>query len=474
MLLNLKNNKYFWTNSNVLEFNVFQATDILSITFWSFIIVVYINITYGNNKHKPHYKYFIPNMIYKFVFGLAFASIYIFYYKGGDTVWYWDGSVKLVNLLLKDPLLYVDIIARDPTGEMYYNYFDANTGYPPSWIYRENDSFYVCKLLSPFAVVALKSYFGITILFAFMASMASWKLFELILEQNFTSMGFAALAILFIPSVNFWGTGIMKDTIVTSCLFFIIYYVNKVFVAKDTKQRLWNLVLILLLGYWIFKIRSFMLICAIPCMLVWVNYEFLKTINNNLIRQILLPLSFMAAIGAIVILYSTSSSFLGSYSADKIVNTAMVIQKDFQGNESYNNRYNIGNVDGSAGSMVTVIPNAILASLYRPYIWEANNVLMIFNGLESLLFMFLTFRFLIRHRLVMWIPVINKNKFLLFMLLFVLVLGYFVGFTALIFGALVRFKAPILPFFVLILLVNPVRKRATSKNKMQPELAALS
>lgn len=474
MLFKIKNNKYFWTNTIEVEFNVFQATDILSIAVWSLIIGIYVNITYSNNKHKAHYRYFIPNMIYKFFFGLAFAAIYIFYYKGGDTVWYWDGSVKLVNLLFKDPLMYANIIVRDPTGEMYYNYFDADTGYPPSWIYRENDSFYVCKLMSPLAVIALKSYFGITLIFTFLASIAAWKLYELVLKQNITSKGLVAMAILFIPSVNFWGTGIMKDTIVTTCLFFVIHLINGVLVEKNSKYKFLDLIIMLILAYWIFKIRSFMLICAVPCLMIWINYEFLKQINNKLIRQLLVPLSFLLAIAGIAYLYMTSSTFLGNYSADKIVNTAMVIQQDFKSNESYNNRYNIGNVDGSAGSMLTVIPNAILASLYRPYIWEANNILMVFNGLESLIFMFLTLRFFFRHKLIMWIPIINKNKFLLFMLAFILVLGYFVGFTAMIFGALVRFKAPLLPFFMLILLIDPIKKKVAAKNTEQHEMAELS
>jgi hypothetical protein len=450
-----------------LTFNAFNITDFISLFFWVFVLGLYIYLKYQKNKHLPHYRFYIPATLFKIFFAILFAAIYMFYYKGGDTVWYWDGATKMVNLFMKSPSLYFDQLFSNPNAEKYYNYFDVDTGYPPSWIYREPDSFYVCKIASVLGFITLKSFFSITLLFAFFAAHSAWKLYELIIHQKIASERNAAIAILFIPSVNFWASGIMKDTVVLSCAFYSIVVVYNIFVLK--RKRVLNSIIGVFLMYWIFKTRAFMLICLIPCLIIWINYEVVAGIKNNIIRRLILPLLFIGMIGFTIALYISYGSSFGSYSAENIVNSALVIQKDFQGNTSYSeNRYSLPEVDGSLQSMLFVAPAAITAAWYRPFIWETNTPLMVFNGLESLVFIFLTIRFLIRFRLFKWIAVIRGNRFLLFSFIFILLMGYFVGFTALIFGALVRFKAPILPFLVLILLIDKTSRIKRSVALPQP------
>ncbi len=437
-----------------MSYNVFQITDIISITFWGFLIFAFFYVRYHNRKHIPHYKFYPAFLIYKFALALLFSAVYIFYYEGGDTVWYWDGAVKMANLCLKDPGLYLEQMASNPTNERYFNYFDADTGYPPNWIYKEHDSFYVCKITSIICLITLDSFFAISMIFAFFSALATWKLYEMILEQKITTISKAAIAILFIPSVNFWASAIMKDTIVLTCTYILIICVYRLFIKKIKQKRFWTYIVGALVVFLIFKIRSFMLICLLPCLMIWINYELLSKIRNRLLRRMLIPLLFIVTLSSIAAMYYSSEAF-GSYSADNIVNTAIVIQQDFSENKFYGeNRYYIGDVNGSPQSMLAVMPAAIIAAFYRPFIWEANTIFMFFSGLESVFFIFLTIRFLIRFRFYKWIAVIRKNKFLLFALVFSLVLGYFVGFTGGIFGALVRFKTAVLPFIVLIFLME--------------------
>lgn len=446
-----------------MEFSVFAISDFIVFGFWSFLIALFTFVHYQNHKQLSHYKYFLYHVVYKISFAILFGAIYIFYYQGGDTVWYWDGGNTMVNLLMKDPSAYWNVMFSKPTPELLLNSFDGDTGYPPYWIYREPDSFYVCKVTSIFSLITFKSYFTITLLFAFFACHAAWKLYEIVVEQKITSNRNAALAILFIPSVNFWASGIMKDTVVLTCTFYIIVIVYRVFIEKKVRGKLLYFFLSLLLMYWIMKTRAFMLISLIPCLVVWVYYEVLQGIKNKFMRRILIPLIFLAVTGVFAIFYLSASASFGSYSANNIVNTAMVIQKDFKGNTSYSeNRYSVGDVDGSPASMILAFPASVIASMYRPFLWEAHNILMLFNGIESMVFMFLTLQFLVKFKFYKWIAEIKKNKFLIFSVIFVLLLGYFVGFTALIFGALVRFKAPLLPFFMLVISIRKTVKKDTS------------
>jgi hypothetical protein len=46
---------------------------------------------------------------------------------------------------------------------------------------------------------------------------------------------------------------------------------------------------------------------------------------------------------------------------------------------------------------------------------------------------------------------VRNHEFLVFAFFFALILAYFAGFTSILFGVLVRFKAPLLPFIVIVL-----------------------
>ena len=47
--------------------------------------------------------------------------------------------------------------------------------------------------------------------------------------------------------------------------------------------------------------------------------------------------------------------------------------------------YSLGELDGTFGSMIRLSPQAINVSLFRPYLWEVKNPLMLLSALESFL-----------------------------------------------------------------------------------------
>jgi hypothetical protein len=163
-----------------------------------------------------------------------------------------------------------------------------------------------------------------------------------------------------------------------------------------------------------------------------------------------------------LVFYLSSSGVFGEFSADKILQTAEVIQTDFENNETYEGKkYDLGIEDFSNTSLISVFPLAVTTAIFRPFIWEAGNLLMILNGLESLFLLYFTFRILWTGRNNNSLAVLFKTDYFIFSILYVLILAYFVGFTSGLFGILARLKAPILPFFV-FLLVYKMTKKETS------------
>jgi TRAP-type mannitol/chloroaromatic compound transport system permease small subunit len=103
---------------------------------------------------------------------------------------------------------------------------------------------------------------------------------------------------------------------------------------------------------------------------------------------------------------------------------------------------------------------AVNVTLFRPYLWEVNNPVMLLSALESLAFLLLTFWAVRRRGFVNSLGLLRKNPFLVFCLLFTVVFSFAVGISTYNFGSLVRYKIPILPFYgVFLILLSGIKNR---------------
>jgi hypothetical protein len=75
----------------------------------------------------------------------------------------------------------------------------------------------------------------------------------------------------------------------------------------------------------------------------------------------------------------------------------------------------------------------------------------------------LTFQFFIGKRR-QRIARIRDSDILTFSLYFVIIFAFITGFTSVIFGVLVRLRAPLLPFFLLLLTVKPADEKKEMDN----------
>ncbi len=145
-------------------------------------------------------------------------------------------------------------------------------------------------------------------------------------------------------------------------------------------------------------------------------------------------------------------------------------KNDFANNTIYTGaRYNLEITDFSTLGLVKIAPKAILIAFYRPVIWEARSALLIISGLETTLFIYLTLAFFFRGSVLKKIKAVRSNELLVFSFLFAVILAFFVGFTSILFGVLVRFKAPLLPFLLIVLTTKPQEEEEEEEVVILPQ-----
>ena len=403
-------------------------------------------------------KYYLRNILFKFFFAISFAVIYLIYYGGGDTTAYWDGAVTLNNLFFKSPSMYLENMVSEPSPEIFSSHFNVETGYPPGWLYREPEAWFICKISSIISFFTFKSYFAATLVFSFLTAMASWRVFELVAKLKTHKKHVAALCILFVPTVSFWCTGISKDSLVFISTLNLLYYIFNVMVLRNA-IKLRHILIILFSIFIIYHARSFILAAiAAPIFMA-----FGARLTKRYEKQILVKLLFRS----IIIIGGTALflQFFASNFADEMVTQAQVVQQDFTQNETYTGkRYEIANTDASPAGLLRAIPESVFYGIYRPFINESISPTLIINGIESLVLMFLTVRFFVSGSPFRKIKNIRKEEILVFAFIFSLFIAFMAGFTSVLFGVLVRIRAPLLPFFFLVL------ASSTNKTKVVTEI----
>lgn len=441
---------------DLFELDYFSILDIA----WSILCFVLIMVSVNISKKKyidtEFYQYYTANIYLKLFLSLVYAVYYIIIVDGGDTLAYWDCGLKMNNLFWKSPAMFFDEMFNDPDMMMNYAHFDLTTGYPPRWIYLEKESWFIAKIMTVFTFFTFKSYIVTTLILAYLSSLASWKLFQLIHSFQLNSIRNVAICVIFIPSVSFWCTGVNKDTVVLFASLYIIHHSFQILLL-DRKTSAKNFIWIAIFVYVLLQTREFMLTTiAVPLIFTY-SARLSNRYRQN--RFAFFTIRFFSIIVGFLFFYFQGNSLTNSEKLEE----AAIIQKDLANNETYEGaRYDLGITDYSSAGMLSAFPVAVIAGFYRPFIWEAGSPSLISNGLESAFFMYLTFIFF-RSGSLSKINLIRKHEFYIFAFFFALLLAYMSGLTSGLLGVLVRFKAPLIPFLLALLTIDP--KLLTSENK---------
>lgn len=435
--------------NDLIEIDYFYIIDIAWAILALVIIMMIVNVRKKIYREYDYAEYYTINVWMKIGLSLVYAFYYINIVKGGDTLAYWDGAIKLNKLFWKNPGFYFEEMLNEPNLTMMYKHFDTEMGIPPGWIYRETNSWFVSKLMSIISFISFKSYLVGTLIMAYISSLASWKLFQLLYDYGLHTKKKIAVAIILIPSVSFWCSGVSKDTIVLFSTIFIIYH-GLTILSLEKQTKLINWVAVIFFTFILEHTRSFMITTIYLPLVFSYSVRLVKKYRENKFAFYFIRL-ISITLGVLFFVYQGDQ-----LSQSEELEQAALLNKDFSNNATYDGtRYDIGITEYTAQGMIQVMPAAILAGIYRPFPWEAKSITMIANGIEDAYFIYLTFVFFFKGNIARKIDQIRKNEFLVFSFFFMILMAYMAGVTSGLLGVLVRFKAPVIPFFLLLLTLLP-------------------
>ncbi|MBI3511279.1 MAG: hypothetical protein HY064_11490 [Bacteroidetes bacterium] len=426
-----------------------------------------------NIKKFPEYRYYTRAVVVKIFSSVIFCCIYIYYYHGGDTVSYFETARSMVNLGMTNPGNLFHVVTHAPSPESY-SLFSGATGYPWPYMYYDTQTFFVTKLLIPILYISFRSYLLSSVVLSWFSFFGAWKLFRLLITIYPGMEKRIAFSMLFVPSVLFWGSGILKDTITLSAVCWFIYSFYRSAIGK--KKRIANTIIFILSAYVLLSVKPYVLIALLPGTFVWFFHARIINFRSKIFRYASIPMIYVISflIGYIVLTILGSS--LGKFSVEKMLKTASITQHDLKQDYYQGSSFDIGDFDPTISGVMSKVPAAMNVGLFRPFLWEARNVVMIISGLENFVYLLfglvLGWRMLTRTR--KFFGTIFNQPLLLFLLSYSLIFSSLVGLSTSNFGALVRFKIPFLSFFVLLLLIlDKLMKERSTQLSSLPGIKAL-
>ncbi len=406
----------------------------------------------------------MSGLMVKMLGSIAICLVYVFYYGGGDTINYYTDCLSVSKLFLKNPWQAIRFTFLPLDYETWFS-FDYDTGWP---IYAyDPKAIVVDKLAWPLAFLSFNSFIGQTMLLSFICFFPIWRLYKMFLYEFPKLEKEFALSVLFMPSVVFWGSGLLKDSITFAAIAGFTASLHHLLKIR-THIKL-NIFYVIISSALMIFIKPYIFFAVLPGSILWLVGFRLSRLSNPLVRISITPaLLFIAVISGYMMLRLMGNT-LGEYQIGNVLDKAIVTQQDLKQDYYQGSSFDIGDFDSSVPSILGKAPVAINAALFRPYIWEAYNPGMIVSALENLVLLIITIYLLIKMRVYNVFLLMFKHHILFFSVFFSLFFSFSVGLTTSNFGSLVRYKIPAIPFYVASLFIIYHAYKESKKLVLPPE-----
>ncbi|TAF33812.1 MAG: hypothetical protein EAZ57_10205 [Cytophagales bacterium] len=390
-------------------------------------------------------NYFLPAYFLKVIGSIALGLIYFFYYRGGDTIQYFVDSTLMYKVFWEDPELGFRFLFGSNATDKLTAFYGSQFTY-----FKDPPSYMVVRFSGTIGIFTLNTYTLNAIFFATYSFFGCWRMYRAFVDQYPHLHKEFAYGFLYVPSLFFWGSGLMKDTITLGALGFA--YSGFYYGIIKGEKKILNLI-ILAVSCWLLKeTKIYIFLCFIPACLLWLFLIYKDKIKVKVIRNTVAPI--IIAVFSLAGFYGMSEISRGTdYDLNNIAAEAKITSDYLRKISKEGASYDVGKLDGTFTGLLALAPNAIFITLFRPFLWEINGPTMLLAALENLIVLMLLIYTFYKVNFKDVLKTIRDNHFVIVGLFFAIPFSFFMGVASGNFGTLVRYKIPMLPFFICSIMV---------------------
>jgi hypothetical protein len=389
--------------------------------------------------------WFIAIFGIKVVVSVLLTSIYSNYYTDRDTAdifKYFDDSYAMFEAIKTNPWDYLQMILgidHDHVyfSKQYYQYMNHwNRPYSSDLI---SDSHIIIRFNAFIRLFSFGHFQVHNVFMNFISLLGLTAIFKTFKPAASPKEKALFYVIFLIPSVLFWGSGLLKESIIFFAFGMLLYY----FVQFINVFRWYKLIPVIIgIGLIIFTKLYILVALLIPGLgFIFNRYFRMKFVAVGYIVMT----AIMLALINILPFINDRLDFVF-----QIVNKQQAFSRFIQKVPTNSGFFMTDLSDGF--SVLKAIPSALLNTLVRPFFWECNSLFMWLSAIENIVTLgLILLALLVRNKLTL-----NQKNVMGLCLVFAISLFILIGLTTPVFGAIVRYKVPgmIMLMIALLLLVD--------------------
>jgi len=419
------------------------------------------------NIEDPVLKYYHKQSFWIKALAVIPFTLFNAYISMGDSfgLYYTEGT-NIYKMILGDPsahLKWLYMAGKDFDQSLLRN--PLNQGY-----FRAENNYMVTRVVAMISFLSMGKYLITNLFFSMIAFTGVWRLFRFFYEEYPHLHKKLAIAILYMPTFVFWSSGILKDPLCISALGWITYALYEAFYKK--KNLLKNVIILAFFGYLLAVVKIYILISYVPFFILYLILKNVNLVKSKLLKWVLGPALIIGSMFAGQQVMKKFQEEIGTYASGDISEQLHKQRSSYRADPDAGggtSNFSLGvEFDGSMISLVKIAPAAIIATFYRPFLWESRKLSTLLSSLESMALLFFTLSLLFKTGLGFFVRSILKDPAILYCILFSLLFGLFIGATTPNFGTLVRYKIPCVPFYLVALFLIQDRFRRLEKTKKDP------
>ena len=359
--------------------------------------------------------------------GSVFYCLLIQYYYGyGDTFGFYNGGNVLSGMIHQDitAVKYLFYPAKDVINAAKAMGF-ADT-IPVS---MPNDSnAFIMKVSAVLSFFTFNKYMLISVCFGFFSFIGIWKLFYVFYQMNDKkNVRLLSFFVLFLPSLWFWGSGLLKEPICVGALGIIIYLFYKNFIEKRFSFR--DMFVIICMLVMLTIVKNYITAILLLSLLVALFYKLIAKVKILIFRILIFSILVVAITIALITL--DVSSYIKDFVNDSVTQIQL-FQKGYQSSQEMDDvgskaTFAISSIDPSLESILINSPGVIGTCMFRPFIWESQKAIILVASLEAMFTLLMTVYVIGRLKVLWFFKYIFTDAFLwfcfVFSILFALVIG---------------------------------------------------
>jgi len=379
--------------------------------------------------------------------GVALGLVYTHYYNANDTWHFFEDAKTLSDLARTDWVDYLQFLINSNPEHAIWQ----------TLVYTQERSLFLAKIISVVAWISGDSYWTCALYFATISFLAAWTLYVTVVKHFDRARLATGLAFLFFPSVVFWSSGLVKETLALAGIFWIAATLLKFLMGERVKVGqlvigiigfcvAWNLKY-----YW----AALFAVVVTTTVLVFILQKF-KTVKSY--WGIVWMLLFF-------LICALATQMHPNFYISRFLEIITTNHNDFIRISKPDGIIHFYNLHAHWWSLVINAPLALVSGLFRPWIGEANGLTGLLAALENL---FLVVLFVASAFRKSWR--VSNRLLLTTLITYVILLCILMALSTPNLGTLSRYRVGFLPFFVFLIscenpLLEKIRLSAWNRHK---------